>query len=818
MGARDLLACSGNAGEAKENARSDEYLSQKALSSKNTNTRRRPKHSSLRWWQQQQLPLLASVERSGVVLILGGADGSAAPRCSVLLPLLLLQHEWAPQQSLQQQHIIVALETSAAVDSAAAAARAWGANCYASCIHTTKGSTRSRTPPRVIYLTTRQLFQRLLQQPLLPGCCIAALEVSLLHGFSTELLLPLLRKVRQRRPTLRLLLLLPPASIQPQWALQLGEFFADTKDAAAPEAAAVSPRGALEVLRAAVLRQQQLLMRLLQPKSKRWDVKVAQRSATREDEQAQRQRSSSVSEVQETAAPSEVPEVPDPIELLGISEGQERSASGGPSKRKKVKTKEKRRLQQRLRKPGAPSEAVSLAYGAESSVSMIGFSPPTHRVAVRYLKKATPNFVRAAASLVALATCAAVSSLVASAAGAPGGLASSGSIFVFLPSPEDVTSLTEALQRNLQYMLRKQQPEHHQPVEIVCLAQDLDPRLPPPSSSLRIFLSSAAFPPSVSPSSLSVEFVVDCMYIRRLVFDSFLNLKRSANVPITRALADLRASLAGRVSHADACGELDASAFEDIAPLLLQLKALGLHALQRLPQLQPPPTAVVVDAVERLFKLQAIDDAQRITKPLGRMMARGILSPELTRLLVISADPAFGCSQEASAICALLSGPPVWRRSALEDCGSSLGDSSKEGRRTVSAARQRLALCRALLGAIEGDPLTALNVFGQYFDVKKTNGDAAAARWAEKYLVDEQVMRRAANMQHMLLQWLQFPTSASTPPFVIHPSSVLANCGHPFVVYGQAFMRDGCVYMQQVTAIEPEWLPQVAGHLFAVPL
>ncbi|CDJ47437.1 helicase associated domain-containing protein, putative [Eimeria brunetti] len=977
----------------------------------------------LNWWKQQHLTILASAESSGVVLLLGGAEGSTALRCSVLLPLLLLQHRWAPPPSRspwQQQHILVALETSSSADSAAAAAKAWGGGCYASCVTTHKGiirgSSRNRkecsSPPRVVYLTTRQLLQRLLLQPRLPGCCVAAVEVSLQHSFSTELLLPLLQKVRQRRPALRLLLLLPPAAVQPHWALQLAEFFAAGEDPASP-GAAVAPQGALEVLRAAAQQQKGLMLRLKAPRGGRWDVKHQQRGK-KSQQQIREQLPSPGSHVSATAPAATLPpRAIDNIELLEVSSsGSSRSSSvvscissdevmvlgvgvaqgrgrhGRHSKRKKTK-KDKKRLQQRLRKiqrklekvsgssssrstnsgsllveetvcvqtdaldasrapaqfvhdashavhpeessgeeasPGrranlspelaagggseatpetsscphplrhfgstnystseaaathnkgqASSEALSTARKHLSAISVLSVAPPTKPVAVRYLESPTPNFIRAAAAvggllhllqpptvaitvalpccdtpsaaanvheyllrfiraaqhtqlvpplLLLCLDCAAVSRLVASATEAPSDNSPFDSIFVFMPSRKDVKALTEALQQHLQQLL-KQQKQQKQPqecalrtVELVCLAPDLNPPLPPPSSTLRVFISSAVFPPCVSPHVLSVKFVVDCLYTQKTVFDSFLRLNRTCNVPISRPLADLRASLAGRATeggccfrlctadafaaiycrgpsplpaaggpaHESAYEEFPASALEDIAPLLLRLKSLGMHSLQLLPLLQPPPAAALATAAEHLLELQAVDENGRITKPVGWMMAQGILSPELTRLLLIAADKAFGCSIEAAALCALLSGPPVWQRSALESCGLSSKEATGEGRcPRASAARQRLTLSRALLGAIEGDPLTALNVFNCYVEVKRTEGPAAASS----------------------------PASATSPPFVIHPSSVLANSRPPFVVYGQAFMRDGCVYMQQVTAIESQWLPEVAGHLYA---
>lgn len=483
---------------------------------------------SLDWWHRLQLPLLAAIEASGTILLLGGADGSCALRCSVLLPMLMLQHGWAPQQHqqlLQQQHIIVALETRAAAESAAAAGKDWGGGFYASCIARNwsdrSSSSRRSFRHRLLYLTTQQLLQWLLQEPLLPGCCAIAVEVSLQHGFCTELLLPLLQRVRQRRPLMRLLLLLPPGWIAPQWALHLAAFFAAANDASAAEAA-VTPQGALEALRNAVEQQQQHLEQFLNPIRGRLDVQQ-QEQQQQQQKHAKRQRSSSLSEADDAAAAAATPDAsgaPMFVESLSSNSRSRSSSSSGsdvscvsvdevvvlrvssPPPKRKNKKQHKRQLKERLQKIqrklkklinstgtatsstsrsrgmplldtegplGAPRRflgenthasrapsigstdetraAVSPATEAApdpethsraphplegpsdgtgapppqppergplegplfpvkegekkalSSVCIVGVCPPAHRVSIRYLKKPTANFVRAAASI-----------------------------------------------------------------------------------------------------------------------------------------------------------------------------------------------------------------------------------------------------------------------------------------------------------------------------------------------------------------------------------------------------------------------------------
>lgn len=93
----------------------------------------------------------------------------------------------------------------------------------------------------------------------------------------------------------------------------------------------------------------------------------------------------------------------------------------------------------------------------------------------------------------------------------------------------------------------------------------------------------------------------------------------------------------------------------------------------------------------------------------------------------------------------------MWRRSALQALRAPRAGQSGDYSGPI-AARQRLSLCRSLLGAAEGDPITDLNVFYQYLGIEETEGEAAAARWADRYLVEEAVMRRALKKQEFLLR------------------------------------------------------------------
>jgi hypothetical protein len=73
----------------------------------------------------------------------------------------------------------------------------------------------------------------------------------------------------------------------------------------------------------------------------------------------------------------------------------------------------------------------------------------------------------------------------------------------------------------------------------------------------------------------------------------------------------------------------------DTAPVILQLKALGIDNIVRFSFLSPPPAANLVRGVELLFALGALDKNAHLTKPLGKTsdiletVLCGVLEPRL---------------------------------------------------------------------------------------------------------------------------------------------------------------------------------------------
>jgi ATP-dependent RNA helicase DDX35 len=66
---------------------------------------------------------------------------------------------------------------------------------------------------------------------------------------------------------------------------------------------------------------------------------------------------------------------------------------------------------------------------------------------------------------------------------------------------------------------------------------------------------------------------------------------------------------------------------------LLQLKALGIDNLAKFDFMSPPPSDMMIRALEFLYSLKAIDDEGRLTKPFGARMAEVPLDPMMAAIV-----------------------------------------------------------------------------------------------------------------------------------------------------------------------------------------
>lgn len=214
-----------------------------------------------------------------------------------------------------------------------------------------------------------------------------------------------------------------------------------------------------------------------------------------------------------------------------------------------------------------------------------------------------------------------------------------------------------------------------------------------------------------------VAYVVDCGLTTVSVYDPVSKLSHSLCTPVSKVVADARASIAGQHSNGkcyrlylqEAYTAMEQEPVPQLqrcesASYILLLKALGVHDVTQFDFIAPPSRASLCDGLEVLYALGALDHDGNLTQRIGRPMAELPLAPRLARILLAAGDAA--CTKEMASIVAMLSVPNVFQYS------------SGLAKRKADAAYARFAVQ-------EGDLLTLLNVYDAFVLHRKSR------QWAE---------------------------------------------------------------------------------------
>ena len=239
-----------------------------------------------------------------------------------------------------------------------------------------------------------------------------------------------------------------------------------------------------------------------------------------------------------------------------------------------------------------------------------------------------------------------------------------------------------------------------------------------------------------------INFVIDCGFAKLRAYNPNTGIETLTATPISKASAQQRAGRAGRTKPGKCFRLYTEKAYEDmnaatvpeiqrsnLAPVVLQLKALGIDNIVRFDFLTSPPAELVVRAFELLFSLGAVDDYAKLTKPLGTRMAELAVEPMMGKVLLSAST--FGCLSEILTIAAMVSlQGSVW-----------YGHSDE--RKDFESARRKFAV-------EEGDHLTLLNVYQAF--VTKGKKDA---RWCRDNRLNYKSMTRAISIRGQLKRYLE---------------------------------------------------------------
>jgi len=371
------------------------------------------------------------------------------------------------------------------------------------------------------------------------------------------------------------------------------------------------------------------------------------------------------------------------------------------------------------------------------------------------------------------------------------------------------------------------------------------------------------FSTNVAEASVTISgivYVVDCGFVKLRAFNPTTNIDTLTPVPVSQASATQRAGRAGRTRPGKCFRLYPESAFSvlpattppeiqrsNLAPVVLQLKALGIDNIVRFDFLSPPPAKLVARALELLYSLGAIDDYAKLTSPFGSRMAELAIPPMMAKCLLSSAETKFNCLNEMLTIAAMTSlQGNVWFH--------------HEGQ------KKAMDLARRQFAAEEGDHLTLLNVYQAFVSKGKKE-----AQWCHNHYLNVKSMQRAVSIRNQLKRYLErlgvpideslttaHPVSSwSTKQVVVspadktsnilkclttgffanaakmqpdgsfksvsgnvtlhaHPTSLLFNRKAEYVVFHELLDTGEKVYIKDISKIEKNWLLEYGGSYYRV--
>ncbi|KAL4868155.1 hypothetical protein BDV12DRAFT_106713 [Aspergillus spectabilis] len=263
---------------------------------------------------------------------------------------------------------------------------------------------------------------------------------------------------------------------------------------------------------------------------------------------------------------------------------------------------------------------------------------------------------------------------------------------------------------------------------------------PAPENVRKVVVSTNIAEASVTING--IVYVIDCGFAKLRAYDPSTGIETLTAVPISKAAAVQRAGRAGRTKPGKCFRLYTQPAYKqlpeatipeiqrsNLAPVVMQLKALGIDNIIRFDFLTSPPADLVIRAFELLYSLGAVDDYAKLTKPMGIRMAELAVDPMMARVL-LSAQ-SFGCLSEILTIAAMVSlQGAVW---VQHD-----GD-----KKASESSRRKFAV-------EEGDHLTYLNVYQAFISRGKKD-----SKWCRDNLLNFRSLQRAVSVRAQLKRYLE---------------------------------------------------------------
>ncbi|KAL2419372.1 putative ATP-dependent RNA helicase DHX35 [Exophiala dermatitidis] len=368
---------------------------------------------------------------------------------------------------------------------------------------------------------------------------------------------------------------------------------------------------------------------------------------------------------------------------------------------------------------------------------------------------------------------------------------------------------------------------------------------------------------NISEASVTISgivYVIDCGFVKLRAYNPTTNIDTLTPFPVSKASATQRAGRAGRTKPGKCFRLYTEQSYEslpatttpeiqrsNLAPVVLQLKALGIDNIVRFDFLSPPPSQLLIRAFDLLYSLGAVDEYAKLTSPLGTRMAELSIPPMMAKCLLVSSDSKynFNCQSEMLTIAAMTSlEGNVWFHHSGE--------------------KKAMDMSRRKFTAEEGDHLTLLNVYTAFVTKGKKE-----ARWCHDHHLNFKSMQRALSIRNQLARYLErlgvkvvaadnnapylstaqqqplstadkatnilkclvtgyFSQAAKMQPdgsfrsvsgnvtMYAHPTSLLFNRKADYVIFHEVLETGGKVYIKDLSKVEKGWLVDLSGGYYNV--
>eukprot|EP01053_Blabericola_migrator_P013452 Blabericola_migrator_1__13451@NODE_969_length_5870_cov_76_745476_g671_i0_p1_GENE_NODE_969_length_5870_cov_76_745476_g671_i0NODE_969_length_5870_cov_76_745476_g671_i0_p1_ORF_typecomplete_len1023_score164_89HA2/PF04408_23/3e29Flavi_DEAD/PF07652_14/0_22Flavi_DEAD/PF07652_14/2_7e21OB_NTP_bind/PF07717_16/5_1e03OB_NTP_bind/PF07717_16/1_7e21DEAD/PF00270_29/1_4e12DEAD/PF00270_29/1e03Helicase_C/PF00271_31/3_5e09AAA_22/PF13401_6/5_5e09AAA_19/PF13245_6/6_6e09AAA_25/PF13481_6/0_0016T2SSE/PF00437_20/0_0022DU len=407
-------------------------------------------------------------------------------------------------------------------------------------------------------------------------------------------------------------------------------------------------------------------------------------------------------------------------------------------------------------------------------------------------------------------------------------------ILVFMTGQEDIEGTCILLSERVAQLQHRMDPLSVLPIYSQ-LSADLQAKVFERSVCRKVIVAT-----NIAETSLTLDgirYVVDAGFCKVKLFTSRIGMDTLQLTPISRANANQRAGRAGRTAPGICYRLYTETAYlnemlenqipeiqrTNLAHVVLLLKSLKVADLLAFPFMDPPPRETILSAMLQLWLLGALDEEGELTST-GMKMAHLPVDSSLARMILLSAK--LQCVSELLTIVAMLSVPSIFYR-------------PKGRAEEADAAREKFAVP-------ESDHLTMLNIYTQWIANK------CSPSWSTKHFIHQKSLARVRSVREQLTEitkgqniilttsqdWDcvrkavcsgyfhhtaklkglgEYVNLRTSLPCHLHPTSALFQSGMTpeYVVYHEVTVTTK-EYMQNVTAIDPNWLQELAPQIYTI--